>query len=128
MSGIQVLENIWLDDNTFIVDGKKITREELGNLGYTPKKVSVSPNNKKLLENIKDLREEDYTKYKVVERITKLELSKQLICGDGTGNIKTHSDKCQCYLIDSELGRLRALLKGLDENKKKHKVQSKRRK
>ncbi len=72
MSGIQVLENIWLDDNTFIVDGKTMNKEALNALDYTPKKVSVSPNNKKLLDAIKKTREENPTYTQILEKITKL--------------------------------------------------------
>ena len=47
-----VTENIWLDDDTFIVDGKKMKMHELKDLKKEPKRVCMSTNNKELITEI----------------------------------------------------------------------------
>lgn len=66
-----VTESLWLDDNTFIVDGKKMTKSEVDNLTQEPKKVCMSPENKFLITEVMLNRRTNEIKYKILTEALK---------------------------------------------------------
>lgn len=53
-----ITENIWLDDDTFIVDGVRMNKQQISNLTRSPARVCMSTNNKELLTEISIIRRE----------------------------------------------------------------------
>lgn len=49
---MQVTQNIWLDDDTFLVDGKTMSSEQIGHLKNLPSRISMSPNNYELFTEV----------------------------------------------------------------------------
>ena len=66
-----VTENIWLDDDTFIVDGKMMMKKDVDALTVEPKKVCMSPTNKCLITEVMIDRKLRECKYKFLREALK---------------------------------------------------------